>query len=122
VNIYVVTSGPIEYVEHVPGMFGGPMMEYSIGEIVAAETRGGAKWVAWRADKTSGWGCGVTDMPNLHVKLLRKGVRTPAGRVGPEYDYLWWCTEIPRAWVVPDATLIANYLDWTAEETHGGQP
>lgn len=53
-NIYVVTSGPIEYVEHVPGMFGGPMMEYSIGEIVAAETRGGAKWVAWRADKTSG--------------------------------------------------------------------
>ena len=116
-NVYAVVSEPILYQEIIDPEIGGPWEEYCIAEIVAAPTRGRAKWLAWRSDEIGL--CDVRNMPKFSVRLIRKDENWPEG-LFTEQEHLWaW--GMKRPWLLPEATLIENYLALSAEwEWEGG--
>lgn len=116
-NVYVVVSEPIEYQEIIDPEIGGPWEEYRIAEIVAAPTRGRAKWIAWQSD-TIRLG-DVRDMPKFSVKLIRKNEDWPEGLL-TEQEHLWaW--GMKRPWLLPEAALVDNFLALCGEaETSDG--
>ena len=53
---------------------------YRIAELVAARSRGQAKYLAWQMDKET-FEMGMREMPKMSVKIREKNVDVPAGIV-----------------------------------------
>lgn len=112
-NVYRVVSEPIEYQDIIDPEIGGPWEEYCIAEIVAAPTRGRAKWLAWMSDEPHHYPFGARDMPKFSVKLVRKNEDWPEGLL-TEQEHLWaW--GMRRPWLLPEAMLIDNWFAVWAE-------
>lgn len=106
VNVYAVISEPLSYQEIIDPEIGGPWEEYRIAEIVAAPTRGRAKWLAWKSDEFDL--DGIRDMPKFSVRLIRKNEGWPEGLL-TEQEHLWaW--GMKRPWLQPEALLVENFL------------
>lgn len=115
-NVYQVVSEVLQYEETIDAWIGGPMVDYRIGEIVAAPTPGRAKWIAWASDSESfsQYGNDIRDMPKFSVKLVRKDAACEAG-ILKGLDYLW--TGVRRPWLLPEATLVDDWL-WQERAVH----
>lgn len=84
-NLYRVISEPLFETIPVLDYGQGPREEYRIVEIVAAETRGKAKWSAWMTDRS--FDGNVRDMPRFSVRLLKRGLDEAAGVVTDKYNW-----------------------------------
>lgn len=110
-NVYRVVSEPIRYQEFIDPELGGPWYDYCIAEIVAAPTRGRAKWLAWKSDEIQLGD--VRDMPKFSVEMVRKNENWPEGlHSGQEHLWAWG---MKRPWLLPEAMLIDNWFAMWAE-------
>lgn len=110
-NIYRCVSEELSYVEVICDDGTGPLEYYCIAELVAAETRGRAKWLAYKSDHPSYWRlASMDDMPKFSVVCTRKNVNLPEGVIA-NYRNAWWDSpaEIRKLWrerhVSPDGWL-----------------
>lgn len=111
-NVYQVVSEPIQYQEIIDPEIGGPWEEYCIAELVAAPSPGKAKWLAFKSDREcQRWFGNMHDMPKFSVKMIRRNEDWPEGILPTGFYHLW--TDCPRPYLLPEATLIEDFL--TAE-------
>lgn len=68
-----------------------PPEDYRIVELVAAETRGRARWLAWSTDRDSFTGS-VVDMPKFSIVCTRRDVSAPEGILVYPFRPIWWST------------------------------
>lgn len=61
---------------------------YAIVELVAAETPGAARWMAWKTD--GGFTGQARDMPKFRVVRTRCGVGLPRGIITNWREAWWW--------------------------------
>jgi len=87
-NLYQVISEELSTVIPVLDYGEGPLEYYHIAEIVAAETRGQAKWIAWKSDEDSFEG-NICDMPKFSVHLIKKNVNDPKGVCTDKWEHLF---------------------------------
>ena len=92
-NIYIVESEHLEatYSDGWNIPVGATIPEsYCIYELVAAESRGQAGYMAWQNDPGT---CDdlITEKPKMSIKVVAKGVDASKGIVtqDPEYQHLW---------------------------------
>lgn len=86
-NIYIVVSEPLSVTIPVTDWGEGPSEEYAIVELVAAETRGKAKWIAVQSDPNCEQS--IEDMPRFSIRLIRKDVDEEPGIVSEKYPEFW---------------------------------
>ena len=81
VNIYLVVSETLSSVV-CEDWFNNACHEepYCIAELVAARSRGQAKYLAWKTDKET-FESDMREMPKMSVKICEKGVDVLAGIV-----------------------------------------
>ena len=81
VNIYLVVSETLSSVV-CEDWFNNVCHEepYCIAELVAARSRGQAKYLAWQTDKET-FESDMREMPKMSVKICKKGVDIPVGIV-----------------------------------------
>ena len=88
-NLYRVISETLW--ETIPVLdFGqGPEEPYAIAELIAAESRGKAKWLAWKSDKS--FDGNIRDMPRFSAVCVAKDVQIEAGIHSdvPEFQCHW---------------------------------
>lgn len=79
VNIYLVVSETLSSVV-CEDWFNNACHEepYCIAELVAARSRGQAKYLAWQTDKET-FESDMREMPKMSVKICEKGVDIPVG-------------------------------------------
>ena len=81
VNIYLVVSETLSSVVCEDGFNNACHEEpYCIAELVAARSRGQAKYLAWKTDKET-FESDMREMPKMSVKICEKGVDVLAGIV-----------------------------------------
>jgi len=86
VNLYLVVSEELSYIDVIDRGLGGPRVYYRITELVAARNHAQARYIAWRADIDGDTGWSIKFMPKFAVRLKRKDVDWPAGIVTDEYQ------------------------------------
>ena len=72
-NLYQVLSEVLLEKIQILDSGEGPLEPYRICEIIAADSRGQAKWTAWKHDKNT-FGGSIVDMPKFEVRVIKKGV------------------------------------------------
>lgn len=87
-NLYLVVSEPL--VAYIPCADSSYPEDYCIAELVVAETRDKAKYMAWKNDRDS-FNHDIREMPKMQVRLKVKDVKGPARIASDEYgdDRLW---------------------------------
>ena len=63
---------------------------YCIAELVAARSRGQAKYLVWQTDKET-FETDIREMPKMSVKICKKNVEIPSGIVTNDkrFGYCW---------------------------------
>ena len=99
-NLYLVVSGQLtevvgdDWFNQV-----GHEETYGIAELVVANSRGQARWLAWKSD--SFFTGNVRDMPKFRTALKQKGLSGPPRIASREFDSesddMWrWLWELPH--------------------------
>jgi len=114
-NVYKVVSEPISYQEIIDPEIGGPWYDYRIAELVAAPSRGRAKWLAWQSDGPIHQWLGIEEMPKFSVHLMRKGEDLPEG-LHSGLEHLW--LDVERPWEIPESTLVDMWFAEVQEQTY----
>src|SRR5690606_21215009 len=96
-NIYRCVSEQLLYRHRLLDDGTGPIEPYCIAAVVAAETRGQAKWMAWQTDDS--FDGSICDMPKFSVVMTRKGINLPKGVISNP-KRAWWDSpsEIRQFW------------------------
>jgi len=101
-NIYRCISEPLT--ETIPLLDDGtgPIEEYCIAELVAAETPSKAKWLAAQSDRNIASYCSayMSDMPKFSIVCTRKNLAVEPGVITSTAKPAWWKTaaEVRQTW------------------------
>ena len=90
-NIYRCVSEELLWHDIILDDGTGPWEPYYITELVAAPSRGRAKWLAWKSDKDSFTGR-MGDMPKFSVVCTRKDTNLSEGLIAGARRAWWWAT------------------------------